>query len=424
MAAAGGSAGQPSDDENGRETRPEDGGGESAGRPPNAHRADGTPDGARHRGRARDPGLGRDRGRARSDDRAQATSKGDSTPTGSDQPAAGRGRSERRPGGRGAGLEAGRRSPTTGGARPNRGTGQDPRAPGSGDSDRSRTGRPASGGGKGRAPGTRSRDAERRGARTASGAAREPRATAPRVDDDVSGEELDRSVRRQLAGLSSQAASRVERHLAMAARVVEADPELALEHARAARAIPGATRIAAVREATGLAAYAGGHYDEALAELKAARRISGSPDYLPVIADCERGLGRPQRALRVTADPDVPRLDAAGRAELLIVVAGAHRDLGRVDAAIVTLKVPALHSRRREPWVARLRYAYADALLHAGDESAALEWFELAAEVDESGETDAGERIADLQGIAFVVDDAPDSAEPGSAADEVEPRDA
>lgn len=199
----------------------------------------------------------------------------------------------------------------------------------------------------------------------------------------------------------------------MAARLLETDPGLALEHCQAARAVPGATRVVAVREATGVAAYAAGRYGVALVELKAARRISGSPDYLPVIADCERGLGRPERALRLAGDPDVARLDPAGRAELLVVLAGAHRDLGRLDAAIVTLKVPALDDRRREAWVARLRYAYADALLAAGDEQRALEWFERAAEVDDGAETDAAERVAALQGFSFVVDD--DADPPGSA---------
>jgi tetratricopeptide (TPR) repeat protein len=194
----------------------------------------------------------------------------------------------------------------------------------------------------------------------------------------------------------------------MAARLLEDDPDSALDHARAARAVPGAARLVAVREATGLAAYAAGRFDEALVELKAARRIGGASEYLPVIADCERGVGRPERALRMTADPDVARLDPAGRAELLIVTAGAHRDLGRLDAAIVTLRVPALHSPRREPWVARLRYAYADALLAAGDVDAARDWFEQSAAADADGDTDAGDRLAALDGYEFLDDAGPD----------------
>lgn len=234
---------------------------------------------------------------------------------------------------------------------------------------------------------------------------RGPRLPAPPIDDDVTGAELDRSVRAQLSGLG-ELGQAIARHLVMAGRWLEEDPEVALQHAAYARS--RAPRVAAVREAMGLASYAAGRYADAVAELRAARRISGSPEYLAVLADCERGLGRPERALRLAAEPEVERLDAAGRAEMLIVAAGAHRDMGRLDAALVTLKVPALESRKREPWVARLRYAYADALLAAGDRDGAGHWFARADEADATGETDAAERLAALAGYTFVRDEPED----------------
>ncbi|WQD14004.1 MAG: hypothetical protein U1U88_002479 [Lawsonella clevelandensis] len=56
------------------------------------------------------------------------------------------------------------------------------------------------------------------------------------------------------------------------------------------------------------------------------------------MADCERGLGRPERAIDMLNSEYAAYLDADGRAELLIVVAGARADLGQHDAAVVVLE--------------------------------------------------------------------------------------
>jgi tetratricopeptide (TPR) repeat protein len=192
----------------------------------------------------------------------------------------------------------------------------------------------------------------------------------------------------------------VARHLVAAARLLDSDPETAYQHTLAARA--RAARIAMVREACGEAAYAAGRFKDALAEFKAARRMNGSPAYLPMMADCERALGRPERALTLAKDAASEELDDAGRAEMTIVEAGARRDLGDVNAALRTLEGSPLRSRSRAAWVARLRYAYADALLEAGRQDEAREWFERTAGVDSEGETDATERLAELEGREIV----------------------
>lgn len=193
----------------------------------------------------------------------------------------------------------------------------------------------------------------------------------------------------------------VARHLATAVAVLASDPELALAHARAAARRAG--RVAVVREAVGVAAYAAGDFGTALTELRAASRISGSADYLPMIADCERGLGRPQRALALAASPEAAALDRAGKVELLIVAAGARRDMGQLEAAVLTLQVPALNARAAGAgeWLARLRYAYADALAAAGRYADARLWFSRAAQVDPDQATDALERVDELDGITF-----------------------
>ncbi|GAA2452009.1 hypothetical protein GCM10010191_82780 [Actinomadura vinacea] len=240
----------------------------------------------------------------------------------------------------------------------------------------------------------------------------------------MTGEELDVEARAELRTLPKDLAGRVARHLVMAGRLAEEEPETAYRHAKAARRL--ASRVGLVREAAGLAAYHAGEWAEALAELRAARRLSTSEDaYLPVMADCERGLGRPERALDLVKAPEAKRLDQAGRVELRIVESGARRDLGQVDAAVVTLQVPELRDRRLRPWSARLFYAYADALAYAGRTDEASEWFARAAAADRDGETDAAERYAELEGLHILDtedgeaeerDDVPgDSADSGAA---------
>ncbi|GLZ06783.1 hypothetical protein Acsp03_42490 [Actinomadura sp. NBRC 104412] len=240
----------------------------------------------------------------------------------------------------------------------------------------------------------------------------------------MTGEELDAEARAELRTLPRDLASRVARHLVMAGRLAEEDPETAYRHAKAARRV--ASRVGLVREATGLAAYHAGEWADALAELRAARRLSTAEDsYLPVMADCERGLGRPERALDLAKAPEAKKLDQAGRVELRIVESGARRDLGQYDAAVVTLQVPELRDRRLRPWSARLFYAYADALADADRRDEAAEWFARAAAADREGDTDAAERYAELEGLHILdteedEDEAPASAEGAEA----EPEDA
>lgn len=230
-----------------------------------------------------------------------------------------------------------------------------------------------------------------------------PRRVEPALPDDVTGAELDRAVRAELSSLASLNAQAVSRHLVMAGRLLEEDPEAAYAHAVAARERAG--RVAAVREAAGIAAYLTGRYAEALAELRAARRMSGDQSALPVMADCERGLGRPEKALAIAASPEVAKLDAAGKAEMLIVASGARRDLGQPDAAALLLHGPELRPGRRKAWTARLFYAYAEALLAAGREDDAVVWFGHAADADGAGETDADERLAELAGVTVIEHD-------------------
>ncbi|MFD0308883.1 hypothetical protein [Streptomyces sp. NPDC127119] len=213
----------------------------------------------------------------------------------------------------------------------------------------------------------------------------------------------------------------VSRNLVMVARLIDEDPEGAYGYSRVALRL--ASRVAAVREAAGFAAYANQKYSEALAEFRAARRMTGSVDLWPVMADCERGLGRPEKALDMAGAPEVQKLDKAGQVEMRLVAAGARRDMDQLEAAIVTLQSPELASNSVQPWTARLRYAYADALLAAGREGEAREWFAKAVESDKDGSTDASDRLAELDGVEFVdalVDDQNDENDAEAAVEDVE----
>lgn len=116
------------------------------------------------------------------------------------------------------------------------------------------------------------------------------------------------------------------------------------------------------------------------------------------------------------------KLDKAGQVEMRLVAAGARRDMGQIDAAIVTLQSPELASSAVHSWTPRLRYAYADALLEAGREDEAREWFGKALEADKDGSTDASDRLAELDGVEFV-DALGEDDEPTGASAEADEQD-
>ncbi len=228
---------------------------------------------------------------------------------------------------------------------------------------------------------------------------RTQRRPEPAIAEGVTGRELDRAVHHQLRTLSKENADGVAQHLVMVAlRLEEENLDAALAHAETA--VRRAGRVPAAREALGMVAYRGGDWARALGEFRTVRRLSGSAHLLPLMVDCERALGRPERALELATDAETSSLTAAERVELAIVTSGVRRDLGQFDAAVVGLE-PGLKGPRR-PWSARLYYAYADALLARGDRAAARDWFARAAEVDTDLDTDASERLDELDGVVFT----------------------
>ena len=201
-------------------------------------------------------------------------------------------------------------------------------------------------------------------------------------------------IRGELTTLDKRTADTVARHLVAAGVLLDEDPETALAHARAARARSG--RIAAVREAVGIAAYHCGDWTQALAELRAARRMGSKSPLLPLIADCERGVGRPERAIELARSPEAAQLTGDDADELRIVAAGARSDLGQHEQALAILSSPQLDKKQTGQTAARLFYVYAETLLTLGRREEALQWFINATAADVEGLTDAEDRVTEL----------------------------
>jgi len=229
------------------------------------------------------------------------------------------------------------------------------------------------------------------------------RRNEPPIPEGVDSRSLHGAVRAELRSLPKDLAEIVAAHLVVAGRLIDDDPEEAYAHAEAARR--RAARLPIVREAAAETAYAAGFYDVALTEFRALRRMTGTPDYLPVMADCERALGRPHNALKLAQEADRAGLDPALRIEMIIVEAGARRDLGQDHESLRILERAVGRARPESispTAVARLRYAYGDALLAAGRESESRHWFASAAQLDLDHETDAQQRTDELDG--FLID--------------------
>ncbi|SDS60091.1 hypothetical protein SAMN04489860_1913 [Paraoerskovia marina] len=190
------------------------------------------------------------------------------------------------------------------------------------------------------------------------------------IPDGISWHDLDRDARGRLRGLTKENAERVGEHLVMVGRLLDDDPERAYLHAQAA--VRRAGRIDVVREAAALAAYRTERYAEALREFRTVRRLNGSSEHLPMMADCERGMGRPERALDLAVSEEASTLSRAAAVELGVVTSGARLDLKEPEAALSVLD-----SLGQVPQVLRERVAYAraaalEALGRPGDAAATL----------------------------------------------------
>lgn len=138
--------------------------------------------------------------------------------------------------------------------------------------------------------------------------------------------------RERLRGLSKEHAENIGLHILAAYTLEERDPELALEHAK--WVAHQASRIDFARETLAFVAYRQGDYKLALREFRTAFRMNGFLDYLPFIADCERGMGEPKKAIETAMSDDAKYLRGESKAEMFLVYAGALGDLELWDKAI------------------------------------------------------------------------------------------
>ena len=105
-----------------------------------------------------------------------------------------------------------------------------------------------------------------------------------------------------------------------------------------------------------------------------------------VVAPGSQGIGS-EHDVAESDHEGLLRLAERERVELVIVLAGARRDMGQFDAAVLVLQDPARRTTEKRPWAARLWYAFGDALLAADRPAEAREWFSRAAAVDVDGQT-------------------------------------
>lgn len=203
-----------------------------------------------------------------------------------------------------------------------------------------------------------------------------PRHHDPSIPETVTGRELEKSARFELKTLSKENAERVSQHLVMAATLIEEDAALAHEHALAAARRAG--RIAIVRETLAITAYATGDFALALRELRTYRRLSGSNEQLPLMVDCERGLGRPEKGLELARSVDRQTLSVPTRVELAIAMSGARLDLGQTEQALIELEIPQLDASTAYSYSPALFDAYAVVLAELGRTDEADVWAQRA----------------------------------------------
>jgi hypothetical protein len=201
-----------------------------------------------------------------------------------------------------------------------------------------------------------------------------PRHDDPEIPEDVTANLLDKVARAELKTLSKDNADWVARHLVMAGRLIDTDPDLAHKHAQAAGRRAG--RIAVVRESVGITAYALGEFELALRELRTYRRISGRDDQLPLMVDSERGIGRPEKALELGRSVPRTSLDVPVQVALAIAMSGARLDLGQPEAALTELQIPQLDPERAYVWSPALFDAYATVLEDLGRDEEAEQWWQ------------------------------------------------
>ncbi|GAA1575677.1 hypothetical protein [Leucobacter aridicollis] len=238
----------------------------------------------------------------------------------------------------------------------------------------------------------------------------------PIIADHIRVNDLHPSARNELKTLQPEVQERVALHLAMAAELIEDDPELAHQHAISASRRAG--RIPVTRETLAMTAYRTGDFALAIRELRTFRRLSGRDTHLAIMVDSERGLGRPEKAIETGLEVDVSTLETADRVHLAIAMSGARLDLGQTQQALFELEIPELDPKKGFSWSPELFGAYATVLEDLGRDEEAKTWFAYADRAEAALEEHFGgmDEIEVLEITEY--DDLYDADEAEPAADE------
>ncbi|WP_160149025.1 hypothetical protein [Arcanobacterium ihumii] len=218
------------------------------------------------------------------------------------------------------------------------------------------------------------------------------------IPESITSESLDAATRQHLRNLNKENSEVVARHLAYAGEMMDIDPEVAYNHAKAA--FSRAARIDVVREALGLTSYVTGRYSEALSELRTYRRMSDDFSHVAIEADSERGLGRSEKALRFIDGIPLARLDAEAKIELAIVASGAKADMGDSEGGLAVLNKILVENLSQELG-ARVELVKADRLEELGRDTEATELREKWAPIFEG----ASEDLSMVFDLNDVLDD-------------------
>ena len=242
----------------------------------------------------------------------------------------------------------------------------------------------------------------------------------PFIPDEVTEKDLHPSARNELKTLQPETAERVARHLAMVGALIETDPELAHQHAISASRRAG--RIPVARETLAITAYHTGDFALALRELRTYRRLTGSQGHLALMIECERALGRPEKAIETGIEADLRQLNTEQRVQLAIAMSGARLDLGQTQQALFELEIPELNPKKAFDWSPELFAAYATVLEDLGREAESKKWRQHAAAAEAA--------INDLLGsqdefeVIEIIEQEPEQEAPEQQpqADQREPR--
>jgi hypothetical protein len=199
----------------------------------------------------------------------------------------------------------------------------------------------------------------------------------------------------------------------MASRVVDEDPELAHQHALAALA--KGSRIPVVRESLGITAYLCGDFVLALRELRTHRRLTRSDLNVPMMIDCERGLGRPDKGIELGREVKRAELPADVQVELAIALSGCRLDQGQADRALLELDIPQRDPNKAFSYSPALFDAYAVVLAELGRDEEAAEWGQranVAAEALQEAQEPDDLLVTDTEDPHAVVEDDTDALGP------------